>query len=75
LLQASGYRVSFDEADRKKAKVVIDAEGASEQSPDDRTVSLREDLLPGATVAGTIYRYDRAGLMAAIQSKIAGAAS
>lgn len=74
LLQASGYRVSFDEADRKKAGVVIDAESSTDGTRDDRTVRLRDDLLSDAADTGSIYRYDRAALMAAIQSKIAGAA-
>lgn len=75
LLQASGYRVSFEEADRKNADIVIDAEGHVDTSQDQRTVKLRGNLFPEDNITNSIYRYDRAALMAAIRSKIAGSAS
>lgn len=76
LLSASGYRVSFNESDRAAASIVIrpetDGTEDTEEVQDARIVRLRDNLR-GSAAAPSIYRYDRIGLISAIQSKLAGA--
>jgi len=74
LLSASGYEVSFDPTDQSRAAVVL-ANGANTEKTvgDGRLVALRDSLQVKDEERGTIYRYDRLGLLSAIESKIAGA--
>jgi two-component system, chemotaxis family, sensor kinase CheA len=72
LLTASGYNVSFDEADRAAAAVILASEGDAAES-DPRTVHLRSTVHAIAEQRASIYRYDRLGLMSAIEAKVAGA--
>lgn len=74
LLSASGYEVSFDPTDQSRAAVVL-ANGANTQKTvgDGRLVALRDSLQVKDEERGSIYRYDRLGLLSAIESKIAGA--
>ena len=74
LLSASGYEVSFDPTDQSRAAVVL-ANGANTQKTagDGRVVALRDSLQVKGEERGSIYRYDRLGLLSAIESKIAGA--
>lgn len=74
LLTASGYVVSFDDADRNDAAIVLCREDGSEDGDDSRILHLRENLVPTTVATSSIYRYDRTGLLSAIQSKLAGAA-
>jgi two-component system chemotaxis sensor kinase CheA len=72
LLNASGYTVSFDVADRDRAQVILSSGGAAE-SQDDRTLHLRSTIHAMAEHKASIYRYDRLALISAIQAKLAGA--
>jgi two-component system chemotaxis sensor kinase CheA len=74
LLSASGYEVSFDPTDQSRAAVVL-ANGANTQKTvgDGRVVALRDSLQVKDEERGSNYRYDRLGLLSAIESKIAGA--
>lgn len=74
LLTASGYVVSFDDADRNDAAIVLCRDGGLEDRDDSRILHLRENLVPTTVATSSIYRYDRTGLLSAIQSKLAGAA-
>jgi len=74
LLTASGYVVSFDDADRNDAAIVLCRDGGLEDRNDSRILHLRENLVPTTVATSSIYRYDRTGLLSAIQSKLAGAA-
>ncbi len=74
LLTASGYVVSFDDADRNAAAIVLCRDDGSEDRDDSRILQLRENLVPSTSASSSIYRYDRSGLLSAIQSKLAGAA-
>jgi two-component system, chemotaxis family, sensor kinase CheA len=75
LLTASGYRVSFDEADRATASVILTSASRAEAvSDDNRTVRLRDAVRADDDQGASIYRYDRVGLMSAIESKLAGVA-
>lgn len=74
LLTASGYVVSFDDADRKDAAIVLCRDEGNDVPDDTRIVRLRETLVPSTIAAASVYRYDRTGLLSAIQSKLAGAA-
>jgi two-component system, chemotaxis family, sensor kinase CheA len=73
LLVASGYRVSFDPKDRAQASVVLHRED-TEAANHPKALRLRDTthVLPGA--ASSIYRYDRVGLISAIEAKLAGRA-
>jgi two-component system, chemotaxis family, sensor kinase CheA len=73
LLTASGYRVSYDEADRNTAAVILSSAGHSVSVQDDRTVVLRDTVQSVETQVSSIYRYDRVALMTAIEAKLAGA--
>lgn len=74
LLTASGYVVSFDDADRNAAAIVLCRDSGLEDRDDSRILHLRENLVPTTVATSSIYRYDRTGLLSAIQSKLAGAA-
>jgi two-component system, chemotaxis family, sensor kinase CheA len=71
LLSASGYRVSFDATDRDAAAVILTSEGAAD-SDDARMVHLRNTVHPLPQRHDSIYRYDRVGLISAIEAKLAG---
>lgn len=70
LLRASGYDVSFDEADRGQASVILSSIG---DTADARTVRLRSSVHAIADTQASIYRYDRLALISAIEAKLAGA--
>ncbi len=74
LLSASGYEVSFDEADRIKAAIVLRREDgvADEASIDTRVLRLRDTGHSNRDTGPSIYRYDRVGLISAIEAKLAG---
>jgi two-component system, chemotaxis family, sensor kinase CheA len=76
LLVASGYNVSFEAADRETAAVVLNR-GNSEQampSGDARILTLRDTSHSTADTRSSIYRYDRIGLISAIEAKLSGVA-
>lgn len=76
LLAASGYRVSFDASDRDSAAVVLNRnEGGQERASEDaRILTLRDTSHPAAGSRSSIYRYDRIGLISAIEAKLSGVA-
>ncbi len=76
LLAASGYRVSFDASDRDSAAVVLNrSEGGQERASEDaRILTLRDTSHPAAGSRSSIYRYDRIGLISAIEAKLSGVA-
>jgi two-component system chemotaxis sensor kinase CheA len=73
LLSASGYAISFDPKDKSIAQVVL-SRGEQDGNPvkDGRLLKLRDSVHQQADDAGSIYRYDRVALIAAIDAKIAG---
>lgn len=73
LLMASGYRVTFDEAERSGAAVILSPAHAASAADENRTVLLRDSVHPTDSNIATIYRYDRVSLMTAIEAKVAGA--
>ena len=76
LLVASGYRVSFESADRDDAVVVLSRgeEGQDALPHDARILRLRDTSHSASGIGASIYRYDRIGLISAIEAKLAGAA-
>ncbi len=75
LLTASGYRVSFDETDRFSAQIIIgrdDNESAADTA-DNRLLRLRQQNFVSNEHLPSIYRYDRVGLISAIETKLSGA--
>ena len=74
LLSASGYEVSFEEADRIKAAIVLSREDgiADEAGIDARVLRLRDTGHSNRDTGPSIYRYDRVGLISAIEAKLAG---
>jgi two-component system, chemotaxis family, sensor kinase CheA len=73
LLTASGYRVSYDEADRDTAVIILSSADRSPEVLDDRTLVLRDTVQSVDDQVASIYRYDRSALMSAIEFKLAGA--
>ena len=73
LLTASGYRVSYNEADRDSAAIILSSSGNSAAEQDERTLFLRETVQAVESPVASIYRYDRVALMSAIETKLAGA--
>ena len=74
LLSASGYDVTFEEADRTKAAIVLSREvsNADETNTDARILRLRDTGHADRDAGPSIYRYDRIGLISAIEAKLAG---
>jgi two-component system chemotaxis sensor kinase CheA len=75
LLTASGYRVSFDETDRLDAQIIIgrDDSQAAANADDNRLLRLRQQSFAANEHLPSIYRYDRVGLISAIETKLSGA--
>lgn len=73
LLTASGYNVSFDDADEAKAAVVLHREStkAADALDDPRILHLRDSRLETHDSGPSVYRYDRIGLLSAIEAKLA----
>ena len=76
LLTASGYAVSFDAHDQPRAAIILqrDATKARERATDPRTLHLRDSNHSLTEPIASIYRYDGAGLISAIEEKLAGRA-
>lgn len=76
LLSASGYAVSFDPLDQQQASIVLhrDAAKAGESVDDPRSLHLRDTSHVVSREVASIYRYDRIGLISAIEEKLAGRA-
>lgn len=76
LLLASGYRVSFDAADREAAAVVLNRSDSDigRQVDDARILTLRDTSHSTTESRSSIYRYDRIGLISAIEAKLSGVA-
>jgi two-component system chemotaxis sensor kinase CheA len=76
LLTASGYKVSFDEHDQARAAIILqrDVAKARERATDPRTLHLRDSNHSLTEPIASIYRYDGAGLISAIEEKLAGRA-
>jgi len=72
LLSASGYSVSFDPSDHSKAAIVLhrDIAKARMAVDDPRTLHLRDSSHVANESVPSIYRYDRPGLISAIEDKL-----
>ncbi|MBX3565010.1 MAG: chemotaxis protein CheA [Sphingomonas sp.] len=74
LLETSGYRVAFELAPGETASVVLSSDDASpsgaEAAP---VVRLRRRRVASGAADDSVYRYDRAGLLQALEAKTAGA--
>ena len=72
LLETSGYRVAFELAPGETASVVLSSDDAppalAEAAP---VVRLRRRRVAAAG-DDSVYRYDRAGLLSALEAKVAG---
>ncbi len=73
LLETSGYRVAFELAPGETASVVLSSDDASpapaEAAP---VVRLRRRRVAAGAGDDSVYRYDRAGLLSALESKMTG---
>ncbi len=72
LLNAAGYRISTDKEDAQNADVILTLEGENNHNEfdADNCVNLRKNMAANEN-ENSIYRYDRLGLLAAIEEKIA----
>ena len=76
LLSASGYEVSFNPNDLDRAEIVLSRElspEADNANHDSRILRLRESSFAPQNMGPSIYRYDRIGLISAIEDKLSGA--
>ena len=73
LLTASGYAVSFDRNDEAQAAIILLRDISSTETvlDDPRLLQLRDSRSPTHDLAASIYRYDRDGLISAIEEKLA----
>jgi two-component system, chemotaxis family, sensor kinase CheA len=73
LLSASGYNVSFNPSDQALAAVVLhrDITRVSASASDPRALHLRDSSHAVDQMMPSIYRYDRVGLISAIEQKLA----
>jgi two-component system, chemotaxis family, sensor kinase CheA len=76
LLTASGYSVSFERMDQAQAAVVLHRDSAEPgaSAADPRALHLRDTSHVSNKEVSSIYRYDRVGLISAIEEKLAGRA-
>jgi two-component system, chemotaxis family, sensor kinase CheA len=76
LLTASGYKVSFDPYDQTAAAVILhrDISSTDDKDDDPRALHLRDTSHATDRRVSSIYRYDRVGLISAIEQKLAGRA-
>ncbi len=77
LLNAAGYRISTDKEEAQNADVILSLEGEDNDGEDklkaydtDNCLNLRKNMAANEN-NNSIYRYDRLGLLAAIEEKIA----
>jgi two-component system chemotaxis sensor kinase CheA len=72
LLGASGYAVSFDRNDHARAAIVLhrDIAKARMAADDPRALHLRDTSNVVNQAVASIYRYDRLGLLSAIEDKL-----
>jgi two-component system, chemotaxis family, sensor kinase CheA len=72
MIEAAGYRV-VSEADEFEADVaILSAASGTPASPAVRFIRLRSEPDPASPKDDTIYRYDRAALLAALKSTARG---
>ncbi|MCP5396368.1 MAG: chemotaxis protein CheA [Sphingomonadaceae bacterium] len=65
LAESAGYRVVSDDAQHADVVITTDSTASEAEGPDNRIRIVSDPDIAGQ-VAGTIYRYDRAGLLAAL---------
>lgn len=77
LLSASGYAVSFDRNDQSRAAIILhrDLAKARKAVDDPRVLHLRDTSHATDAPIASIYRYDRLGLISAIEEKLRARAS
>lgn len=71
LVEAAGYRTAFEgDVDAGDAHVVIAVEGQApcKDIPEARLLRLRNDIAARDADPASVYRYDRAGLVSALQA-------
>jgi two-component system chemotaxis sensor kinase CheA len=75
LLEASGYRVALKLAPGEKPAVVLSSEdGAAAPGDAAPVVRLRKKRAAGGASDDSVYRYDRAGLLSALEARVSGKA-
>ena len=73
LLEGAGYRVTTALAPGEVADVVLSSEGLGElEAGTAPVVRLRRRKAGAGAADDSVYRYDRVGLLSALQSRIAG---
>ncbi len=69
LLEAAGYRVTHDPNDRDASAAELLPEESAGQAVDRRRAVLLHDA-PGIEGDGSVYRYDRGAILAALETRI-----
>jgi two-component system, chemotaxis family, sensor kinase CheA len=74
MLLASGYVVSFDDADQADADLILCSQAGSQKSANDdsRILQLRDQCFAPTDGIASVYRYDRIGILSAMTAKLTG---
>ena len=70
IVEAAGYRVVGEGDDVEPDMVILSDSSAADGAAPGRTIRLRSDPEAAAAGDGSIYRYDRAGLLMALKSNL-----
>lgn len=73
LLETSGYRVAFELAPGETASVVLSSDDASPSGAEAAPVVRLRRRRVASAGDDSVYRYDRAGMLSALEAKVAGA--
>ncbi len=66
LVEAAGYRVATDESEEADVAIELEEPGSRPSGPARRIIRLRPEAAPADQQPGSIYRYDRDALLAAL---------
>ena len=72
LVEAAGYRVTIDDSEEADVAIQLSDAGTGAAPPARNVIRLRGEPEATAGEAGSIYRYDREGLMAALKQARTG---
>ena len=72
LVEAAGYRVTMDDSEEADVAIQLSDAGTGAAPPARNVIRLRGEPEATAGEAGSIYRYDREGLMAALKQARTG---
>ena len=75
MVEAAGYKVVTEGDDSKVDVTIASFEEGAAKADDGKAIRLRATKEETKATAGTVYRYDRDGLVAALNQALAGRAA